>query len=93
MAVRELFLICALALHPASFTHDDGGRRSPETEAIFWREWKWITDLLEHMYPDDEFLIIPNRDRKRPPGWEKVIFEWRGHSLYRKPKPDFYTSA
>lgn len=89
--IKEAFLVCALALHVASF-NDPGGHDS-YTREDFLREYRWIHDLLERLYPEDEFLIIPARDRERPPGWEKAILEWSGHIIYRKQKPDFYKKS
>jgi len=81
--MKVLFLICALSL-PASFS---GGHDSPETRDEFLKEYKWIHDLLERSYPGHEFLIIPVEYEHTPPGWEWVPFGWRGHLIYKRPKP------
>lgn len=82
--MNSFFLICALALPPAAFGPNG---QMPESREAFFREYKWIHDLLERTYPGHEFLIIPIRENyQTPPGWDEIPFQWRNHRLYKKPK-------
>ena len=84
--VRELFLVCALALPLANVPPGDaGGHDNTDTKETFIREYNWLKDFLKEKHPHDEFLIIPNEYDKRPPGWVRLPIEWRGHIIYRKP--------
>lgn len=52
-------------------------------------EYKWLHDLLESMFPGNEFIIMPDRLHIQiPEGWTYVILHWRNHIIYRRPKPD-----
>lgn len=81
--IAEALLVCALALVSPGFQMD---RNMPGQRDAFLREYKWIIDLLESMYPDSEFLILPKEYSETPPGWTWVPFGWRGHLLYRRPR-------
>jgi hypothetical protein len=81
--IKEAFLVCALSLPLASANK---GYNNPFTRESFLKEYKWIHDLLEGMYPGHEFLIIPHRiSHQTPVGWFEIPFQWRGHNLYRRP--------
>ncbi len=84
--MKELFLVCALALPVTNVPiNDSGGHNSPGTREAFIREYEWLRDLLEKQYPDNEFLIIPVAYDKTPPDWEWVPFGWDGHLIYKRP--------
>ena len=55
----------------------------------FIGEYHWLHNLLESMFPGNEFIIMPDRLHIQiPEGWTYVILHWRNHIIYRRPKPD-----
>ena len=88
--MKELFLLCALALPVASIhVGEEGGYHSPDTAKDFFREYHYIHGFLERKYPGHEFLIIPEQLHKRQPPWpwEELSWQWRGHFIYKRPTP------
>lgn len=80
--MKELFLVFALALVPASARDVRG---TPDQRAAFIKEYGWLMDLLTAMYPKNEFMIMPVQYPETPPGWTWISeFGWRGHLLYRR---------
>jgi hypothetical protein len=82
--MKALFLACALALPvPSIHGYDDGG--STIDRDSFFREYDWLKELLEHEWPGNDFMIMPVKWDRTPPGWIWVPFSWRGHLIYRRP--------
>jgi hypothetical protein len=75
MAIAEVMLTCALALATPSF-------RGPLTAQAFEQEYKWIHSLLESVYPDHEFRIVPKVMHEVPRGYGELPMSWRGHRIY-----------
>lgn len=84
--IQELFLACALALPITSIHHFDRSDSGAFTKKEFLKEYKWLIEMLEKMYPGNEFLIMPVQYEETPPGWIWVPMGWRGHLLYRREK-------
>lgn len=83
--IAAAFLISALALPVPSVHH--AGTNNRDTAESFFKEYQWIHDLLERMYPNHDFMIIPDRlHQQPPPGWIEVPFFWRSHYIYRREK-------
>lgn len=79
--IAEAFLVCALALTPAS-VHQGQDKLSAKA---FLAEYDWIKSLLVKMFPGNEFLIQPSED-EYPRGYVYVSMHWRGYAIYRRVK-------
>lgn len=87
--IREVFLISALCLPLSNFYYagNNGDKADPGfTKEDFIKEYKWLEDLMKKADPTGEFMIIPEKYDKRPPGWTEAPIRWRGHIIYRKEK-------
>lgn len=89
MTNSALFLYCALAASPISFTKPD--YRLTMTES------KRLEDWIKKYNPDVEVFIHPNpqRDKLKEYGWERIPLKYKDNEIWiqRKPARDTKTSA
>ncbi len=80
--IREVFLICALALPPVQF-------HEPETIHEWIEQYQELKKFIHRIHPEAELLITtidsPPRDRQ----YEKLPFTWNGHWVWIKRRPIF----
>jgi len=78
--IREAFLVCAMALPPASIQHPACNC----TAEIFMKEYREIRNLLESIHPHCEYLIVGGI-HLIPKGFRHIPMSWRGQSIYYRP--------
>ena len=67
--IRESILVCALALPVWN-------------KSEFLKEYKFLHHMLETVFPEQEFLIVPKAVKEQPQGWHVMPIGWRMYRIY-----------